>query len=252
MSYADFEDRAERAYDQRRTQATWYAYGVADATDDAWLEREAQNFGDWAGLQARAYVLESRTVLHSIRHQLHLYTSAYRPKGGDQTCASCSRGSDSTETLDNHPTREDTQTMTLPTLPEHNVYRLARMAECYSPAKETSAGGDFLTMVQVAILEAVRWTAENDTDGDLLHAIDNVRDDQAHQIADGAVPVHTYERWQAFTDLGAFEEDPHGEGLADATTNLTETAGVCLYMIAERLVHALLSEYEDYAKTEED
>jgi hypothetical protein len=136
-----------------------------------------------------------------------------------------------------------TTTITLPD--DHSAYRLADGAGCYSPDSPDSPGARFLRSVQDATREAVLWAAEYDTDGDLLHAVDNVKDDTAHQVADDAVPIYTHELWSTFADLGAYEEDPSEYG---PVTDMGRAAGVCLYMIAERLVHALLSEYEAHAQ----
>jgi hypothetical protein len=47
-----------------------------------------------------------------------------------------------------------------------------------------------------------------------------------------------------FVDLGAYNEDPAGE-LGDDGSDLTQAAGVALYLIASRLVAALAQELPD-------
>ena len=115
----------------------------------------------------------------------------------------------------------------------YNVWELARMADCASPDDEHSPGADLLLGVQVDMAERFAWAADNDA---------VVDDDAAHEVADGAVPVYTHERWQAFVDLCAYQEDitDYGTDAAD----MTEAAGVALYCIAERLAFTLLEEEE--------
>jgi hypothetical protein len=63
------------------------------------------------------------------------------------------------------------------------------------------------------------------------------------------VPIYTHERWQVFVDLQAYQEDVSEYGDAD---DLTNAAGVALYMIAERLVHALATELSDALDADAD
>ena len=117
-------------------------------------------------------------------------------------------------------------------------YGLARRADTYDPDSETSPGAEWLTHVAEVTAEAAR---EDDRLADELE-----HGDAIGELADRAVPTYTYERWRVFTDLGAWLEDPSELG-ADAE-DMTQAAGVALYMIAERLAAALLEEWH----TDED
>lgn len=114
---------------------------------------------------------------------------------------------------------EDTATRT--------AWQLARLADCMDPDSNESAGARFLERVEADYLEAVE---DERYDGD----------ETPHEIADNAVPVYTHERWQAFVDLGAYQEDV--TELGDDGSDLTQSAAVALYMIAQRLVYALAAE----------
>ena len=115
----------------------------------------------------------------------------------------------------------------------YNVWELARMADCASPDDEHSPGATFLLGVQADMAERVAWAADND---------EVVDEDVVSEVAGGAVPVYTHELWQAFVDLCAYAEDisDYGTDAAD----MTATAGVALYCIAERLAFALRAEEE--------
>lgn len=133
-------------------------------------------------------------------------------------------------------------------------WHLARLAECSDPDRhdgygfappfdapdgyEPSPGARFLRGVEDDTLEALtdgRW----DDDGDA-----------AHEIADSAVPVYTHERWATFVDLGAYNEDARELG-ADAD-DMTAAAGVCLYIIAERLARAIAEDAKNDDETDEE
>lgn len=107
--------------------------------------------------------------------------------------------------------------------------QLARLADCPSPDSPTSPGAHFLESVADSYQEAA---ADERYD----------EDDSPHEIADAAVPVYTHERWQTFVDLCAYQEDT--TELGDDGSDLTQSAAIALYMIAERLVRALADEDE--------
>src|SRR5690349_18792931 len=95
-------------------------------------------------------------------------------------------------------------TTTLDAVRELHHYDLAdKVADVLDPDAKDSPGSNFLTRVRDAVIEALEWKVEND-DPDLAHAARVLRDD-SHELADGAVPVMTYERWQTFVDLGAWQ-----------------------------------------------
>lgn len=113
----------------------------------------------------------------------------------------------------------------------HNAYQLARLAECTDPDSLESDGSRWLLRVASDI-------------PDLMESDDP--EDTVHEYADGAVPHMTHERWKIFVDLGAYSEDLSEldfEYDADnSQADLTGAAGVALYMIADRLLRALISE----------
>jgi hypothetical protein len=116
-----------------------------------------------------------------------------------------------------------------------NPYELASLAECASPDSLTSPGASFLERVADAA-DSIR-----EEGGD---------EDNVSEAADSAVPVYTHERWQVFVDLAAYNEDVTELGATG--DDLTGCAGVALYMIAERLLHALLAEDVDEDADEEE
>lgn len=107
-----------------------------------------------------------------------------------------------------------------------NAYELARIADVASPDSLTSPGAQWLC--------AVAGSASDIADADSLT-----------ECADALVPVYTHERWQVFVDLCAYRDDLSDAGLTTCD-DMTSTAGVALYVIAERLLSALVSE-EDAA-----
>jgi hypothetical protein len=109
------------------------------------------------------------------------------------------------------------------------AYRLSSEADCGTPDSSTSPGAFFLERIRNAVVERVSDDpAAFDPDGP---------GDLSDEIADDAPSIYTHDRWQQFVDLGAYNEDPTELGVD--CSDLTATAGVCLYMIAERLVQAL-------------
>ena len=134
--------------------------------------------------------------------------------------------------------------MILDSIKSYNPFTLAHMAECGSPDDAGSAGAGFLTRVRDALVESVedKWT--NGTP--LADAVEAVRDGEAaHRIADEAPDIHTHARWRQFIDLTAYNEDISEYG--EPSDDMTENAGVALYIIANRLVHVLLDEIEENA-----
>lgn len=105
------------------------------------------------------------------------------------------------------------------------VYELARMADCGSPDSLESPGARFLESVRDAVAEAAEGNPENDD-----------WSEEAAQIADDAPDVYTHQRWLEFVDLAAYQEDPTELG---EISDMTAAAGICLYIIAERLAFAL-------------
>lgn len=129
------------------------------------------------------------------------------------------------------------------------TWHLANLADCGSPDRpdrygfapdgiagqtfDPSPGARFLRSVADSVAEAIDYAGE-DFDPD---------DFDAHELADGAVPVYTHDIWEAFTDLAAYNEDPSEYGASDG--DLTRMASVALYMIGERLAVALAREWAE-------
>ncbi len=114
---------------------------------------------------------------------------------------------------------------------DHTAHSLANMADTACPDTQESAGAQFLLRVQDWVNEALEYEED----------LEDVRD-RSGEGADGAVPVYTGEIWSAFVDLGAYREDPTELGCDGS--DMDQAARVCLYMIADRLIHALLDEAE--------
>jgi hypothetical protein len=105
-----------------------------------------------------------------------------------------------------------------------NAYQLAAMAEVSSPDGLDTPGARFLLSIQD---DVIGW--------------DEPDEDTPSAIADGAVPIYTHEMWQTFTDLAAWQEDVDEFG---PITDMEMGAQIALYLIAERLVRALLEDDE--------
>lgn len=153
--------------------------------------------------------------------------------------------------------------MTTDTDYRRSTWALANLADCGGPdrpdhyglAYETegdpdpSPGATFLRRVEDGAREL--WE-DRDTDADPGDWLDHADDGGAvFEIADGAPSVYTYERWREFTDLAAWQEDPSELGYGGEGTSMEGLAGVCLYMIAERLAWALLREWAEEAADDE-
>ena len=73
--------------------------------------------------------------------------------------------------------------------------------------------------------------------------------DDIAEVADSAPSVYTAARWAQFADLAAWNEDIADYGPLD---DLTASAGVALYMIAERLAAALVERWGEELAAEVD
>jgi hypothetical protein len=105
----------------------------------------------------------------------------------------------------------------------HTAFALSNMAGCGCPDAIDSPGAQFLLGVQ----EMVNDRDERD-------------EDAIHEIADSAPDVYTYTRWQEFVDVAAWNEDL--DDLGGSTGDMTQDAGVALYLIASRLAARLFEE----------
>lgn len=128
------------------------------------------------------------------------------------------------------------------------AFRLSSEADCMSPDSADSEGARFLGSVRNEIVEAIEQA-----DADDLENLDD--DGSLHEIADNAPDYRTHTRWQEFVDLGGYQEDISEYG--DYGDDLTRAAGVALFMIADKLVRAIVdgaieAHGEDADETEED
>lgn len=108
-----------------------------------------------------------------------------------------------------------------------SVWQLARFAECQDPSNESTEGAVFLDSTRRSVIESLRD----------LEDISDWDENTTHEIADSAPDVYTHRRWLEFVDLCAYRED-----LSDYSGEMTDLAGIALYLIAERLVNALITE----------
>ena len=119
-------------------------------------------------------------------------------------------------------------------LMQATAYELADMAEVSRTGG--GAGDRFLLHVRDA------WADELINDEGLPLAPDEA-EDIWNQIADDAPSVYTGRKWEQFTDLSAWQEDV--SDLAGDITDMDKLASIALYMIADRLLHALYNELHD-------
>lgn len=117
----------------------------------------------------------------------------------------------------------------------HTVWQLSRMAGCYDPDSLVSPGAEFLLRIEADTVVAIEEAEPSDDNSDI-----------AHQVADTAVPIGTFDKWRTFVDLGAWEQDvsdyinwqsddPNG-------TDMTTQATVALYVIGNQLASALIEQ----------
>lgn len=126
-----------------------------------------------------------------------------------------------------------------------NAFELARMADTHSPDSSESVGAGFLTRVRDSAVESITDTHETypDFDGETLGDW-LLNNGSISEIADNAPSIYTHERFQQLVDLCAYQEDV--SELAGDETDMEKLAGVALYMVAERLVNALLDRLKDF------
>lgn len=121
---------------------------------------------------------------------------------------------------------------------EFTVHRLANMADC-TFGQESGPGAQWLRNIAADVQERADYCREN---GEPVTVDAWGYDGADHEIADSAIPVYTSARWEVFADVRAWREDP--SDMDPDASDMTNMAGVCLYMIAQRLVSALLEEIE--------
>jgi len=113
----------------------------------------------------------------------------------------------------------------MPTTTDHHPYVLAIQADCAGPDFDSCPGAYFLLGIQDSCNEYLRDYP------------DDITEDTAHEIADGAIPVYTHEMWTTFVDLAAYDEESD-----DPNPDLHGQARLALYAIAYRLASNLLAQ----------
>ena len=152
---------------------------------------------------------------------------------------------------------------TPPTFRDLSTWHLANLADCGSPDRPDGIGvsppADPSTVDPSPGAKFLRWAAEDLAeriayifeDLDPRSAdLERELEDEVAEVADGAVPVYTGERWAVFVDLAAYNEDPGDIGGWPA--DLTDAAGAALYMIADRLARALVEAWAEELAAEVD
>ena len=153
-------------------------------------------------------------------------------------------------------------TPAMPTFRDLTTWHLANLAECGSPDRpdgigcappddlstvQPSPGARFLRSVADDLAERIAYTFEH---GDMDPRAADLERELEGEVADGAVPIYTAARWAVFADLAAWQEDPGDIGGWPA--DLTDAAGMALYMIAERLALALVESWAGELAAEAD
>ena len=125
------------------------------------------------------------------------------------------------------------------------------MADCGSPDSKESPGAVFLTSVRDQTCDLIDETV---TEFFAVDDFDNLDDDGSlHQIADSAPDIYTYQRWTEFADLAAWQEEP-GEEYGDEVyegRDMTEMAGLHLFMIADRLARNIVQAVKEAVEVAE-
>ena len=117
------------------------------------------------------------------------------------------------------------------------AYTLANMADTHCPHSLESEGASFLSSIRDAVAEQLDYLSADAEDMEEL--IGTFRDNGSDsEIADAGPSIYTFQRFKEFTDLCAWQEDI--SDYAGDETDMEKLAGIALYMIAERLVSALL------------
>ncbi len=148
---------------------------------------------------------------------------------------------------------------------KERVHGLASDADCMAPDNwdsnagvhlreegEASPGARLLISVRDDFVNSIEETlsdADFGPDGDALTELEHFEGDSLHEIADGAPSVYTHERWQQFTDLGAWQQDISDFG---EITDLTNAAGIALYEIAKTLLYTLLTEVREAIEADQE
>lgn len=129
--------------------------------------------------------------------------------------------------------------MNLADMRDMSVYRIAEdYATCAAPDSNTSAGAVMLIEIRDNIVTAIEETPGI--------TADDLRD-KVGEILDGVVDYRTWQKWQQFVDLAAWQEEPEDSEAGWGTTEMDKMADSALYQIADRAAYALISAWEDDA-----
>ncbi|WLW38616.1 hypothetical protein [Streptomyces phage Verabelle] len=133
--------------------------------------------------------------------------------------------------------------MSIETIKDLKFWHLSSMVDVTSPDGEDSPGASFLKGVRDSVVEQVEYLVEQGST--VEEAVESIRYNGSDgEIADSAVPIYTYLKWQTFTDIAAWEVD-----LAEITDvsepmDLDKQSNLALYLVASNLVSMLLDEAE--------
>ncbi|WJN63166.1 Ocr-like antirestriction protein [Streptomyces phage phiScoe44] len=133
--------------------------------------------------------------------------------------------------------------MSIETIKDLKFWHLSHMVDVTSPDGEDSPGASFLKGIRDSVVEQVEYLVEQGST--VEEAVESIRyNGSDSEIADGAVPIYTYLKWQTFTDIAAWEVD-----LAEITDvsepmDLDKQSNLALYLVASNLVSMLLDEAE--------
>lgn len=136
--------------------------------------------------------------------------------------------------------------LTLTDVRSLTAYSLATHAGCGTPDTSTSEGAQMLSRVRDDVIELVESYRDSNPDAPWSDLADAGKVDYSGEvstISDGGPSVYTYTMWQQFVDLAAYQEDP--TELGSDGSDMAQAAGLCLYIIADRLAWALLSELSE-------
>lgn len=126
--------------------------------------------------------------------------------------------------------------MNLDDIRDMSAFRIAEdYANCAVPDSSTSAGAVMLIEIRDNLLTAI-----NETPG---ITADDLRD-QVGEILDGVVDYRTWQKWQQFVDLAAWQEEPEDTEAGWGTSEMDKIADAALYQIADRAVYALIGAWE--------
>jgi hypothetical protein len=137
-------------------------------------------------------------------------------------------------------------------LSAESAYELATYADCQSPDTLDSPGAQYLVAVRDAMVRAI-------SDGEIMWegasamvAAPTDRGDVISQIADDAHLIYTHNKWQAFTDLCAYQRaDDVAEDMGEPG-GMDQWADLCLYSIAEDLCNTVCRELDEQCGVDSD